>query len=166
MFQFYTGFQDYATFKIFYDMLGPAVNCLNYWGSEIVGATKSVQGRNRSLSPMEECFLVLVRIHLGLFEKDLAYRFGISISTVSRICITWINFLFIKLKELPLWPKREIITANMPSVFKDLYPTTRVIIDATEIFVEVPSLPELQQMTFSTYKNHNTFKALIGISPS
>lgn len=28
------------------------------------------------------------------------------------------------------------------------------------------SLPELQQRTFSSYKNHNTFKALIGISPS
>ena len=54
----------------------------------------------------------------------------------------------------------------MPKCFKDLYPTTRVIIDATEIYVEKPSLPDLQQMTFSSYKNNNTFKALIGISPS
>ena len=53
----------------------------------------------------------------------------------------------------------------MPRTFKDLYPTTRVIIDATEIFIETPSLPELQQMTFSSYKNHNTYKCLIGISP-
>jgi hypothetical protein len=41
-----------------------------------------------------------------------------------------------------------------------------VIIDATEVFIQQPSLPELQQRTFSSYKNHNTFKALIGISPS
>ena len=47
----------------------------------------------------------------------------------------------------------------------NLYPTTRVIIDATEIYIEQPRLPELQQMTFSKYKNENTFKALIGISP-
>ena len=52
----------------------------------------------------------------------------------------------------------------MPKSFKDLYPTTRVIIDATEIFVETPALPEFQQMTFSTYNNHNTYKILVGIS--
>ena len=54
----------------------------------------------------------------------------------------------------------------MPNAFKALYPTTRVIIDATEILVEQPALPELQQLTFSSYKNHNTYKGLIGISPS
>jgi len=47
-----------------------------------------------------------------------------------------------------------------------LYPTTRVIIDATEVYIEKPSLPDLQQMTFSNYKNNNTFKGLIGISRS
>ena len=41
-----------------------------------------------------------------------------------------------------------------------------MIIDATEIFVEQPALPELQQLTFSSYKNHNTYKGLIGISPT
>ena len=53
----------------------------------------------------------------------------------------------------------------MPKCFQELYPTTRVIIDATEVFVETPALPEFQQMTFSSYKNHNTYKALVGISP-
>ena len=53
----------------------------------------------------------------------------------------------------------------MPKSFQDLYPSTRVIIDATEIFIETPALPELQQMTFSSYKNKNTYKVLIGISP-
>ena len=48
---------------------------------------------------------------------------------------------------------------------KGLYPTTRVIIDATEIYVETPALPELQQITFSSYKNNNAHKGLIGISP-
>lgn len=46
------------------------------------------------------------------------------------------------------------------------YPSTRCIIDATEIFIEQPSSPTAQQLTFSTYKNHNTLKALIGITPS
>ena len=70
----------------FYKFLGPAVNSLSYCGSEISGDVKLTQGRN--LSPTEEFFLVLVRLRVGLFEKDLADRFGISVSTVSRICIT------------------------------------------------------------------------------
>ena len=32
--------------------------------------------------------------------------------------------------------------------------------------VEKPGLPSLQQVTFSNYKNTNTYKVLIGISPS
>ena len=73
--------------------------------------------------------------------------------------------MYVKFKEI-LWPPKELVCANMPVQFQKLYPTTRVIIDATEIFISQPRLPELQQMTFSNYKNHNTFKALIGISPS
>lgn len=109
--------------------------------------------------------MVLVRLRLGLLEQDITDRFGLSVSTVSRIIITWINFLYLRFKEINLWPARELVNGNMPQVFQDLYPSTRVIIDATEIYVETPSLPELQQMTYSTYKNHNTYKCLIGISP-
>ena len=110
-------------------------------------------------------FLTLVRFRLGLLQQDLAYRFNISQSTVSRITCTWIHFLYLKLKEIPMWPSREIVRASMPKKFKEQNPTIRVIIDATEIYIEQPHLPELQQMTFSNYKNENTFKALIGISP-
>ena len=35
-----------------------------------------------------------------------------------------------------------------------------------KFYIEQLRLPELQQMTFSNYINHNTYKALIGISPS
>ena len=41
-----------------------------------------------------------------------------------------------------------------------------MIIVATGIFIEQPSLPELQQLKFSSYKNHYTYKGLIGVSPS
>ena len=64
-------------------------------------------------------------------EQDLAY-FDISQSTVSRIIIAWIHFLY---KEIPLWPPKELVCTNMPVQFQKLYPTTHVIIDATEIFI-------------------------------
>ena len=170
---FHTGFPTYD-FMACFRYLGPAVSNLVYWSSnsqkqESSGTplrSKAPSGRARRLQPVNEFFMTLVRLRLGLLEQDLADRFGISTSTVSRIFTTWINFLYLRLKDLPLWPPKEIIDTYMPQVFKCLYPTTRVIVDATEIYVEKPSLPDIQQMTFSSYKNNNTFKGLIGISPS
>ena len=51
-------------------ILGPTVHCLNYWGSRKDGNTerKSSTGRSRSLPRMEEFFLILVCLRLGLFE--------------------------------------------------------------------------------------------------
>ena len=54
----------------------------------------------------------------------------------------------------------------MPPSFKDQFPNTRVIIDATEIKVEIPSSLVLQSQTYSNYKSTNTLKGLVGISPS
>ena len=159
---FYTGFPCYESLKACYEYLGPGVNDLKYWGSNNQDIS---YGRKRLLSNFNEFFLVLVRLRLGLLEKDLANRFNVSTSTVCRICRTWIRFMYLRFKEIPLWPSKDLVNFYMPKCFKDLYPSTRVIIDATEIFVDTPALPEFQQITFSSYKNHNTFKALVGISP-
>ena len=107
-----------------------------------------------ALPPLEKFFLTMVHLWLGFMEQDLAYQFGISQPTVSQIIYTWINFLYLKLKKIPMWPPRGLIQADMPQPFKDNYPTTRVILDATEIYIEQPKLPELQhwhsQITNST----------------
>ena len=165
---FYTRFPSRAALMSCFKFLGPAVNELIYWNSKLDDAPCEVKkkGRPRKLAPIDEFFIVLVRLRLGLFEQYLADRVGVSCATISRIFTTWINFLYLKLKEIPLWPPKDVVVANMPKCFQDLYPTTRVIIDATEVYIEKPSLPDLQQMTFSSYKNNNTFKALVGISPS
>ena len=55
---------------------------------------------------------------------------------------------------------------TMPEAFKESYPTTRIIIDCTEIRCEMPSSLLINTELFSSYKNHQTFKALVGISPS
>lgn len=74
--------------------------------------------------------------------------------------------MYKKFLEVPIWPSRNQVDLLMPKEFKMFYPNTRVIIDATEIFIQRPSDPLTQQVTFSSYKNHNTAKALIGITPS
>ena len=163
---FYTGFSTFSCLKGFFKFLEPAASCLIYSKKQEESCAQTGEESKRcyprSLPPIEEMFLTLVRLHLGLLEQHLAYRFNISQSTVSRITCTWINVLYLKLKEIPMCGlSREIVRATMPKQFKEQYPTTQVIINATEIYIEQHHLPELQQMTFSNYKNKNTFKALI-----
>ena len=134
-FKFYTSFQNYSTFKAFFDYLQPACNSLKYVGSnntEILTAKQNKHGRTRSLSPEQELFMVLVRLRCGLLEVDIAHRFGISQSQVSRIWTTWLSFLYHRLRALPIWPSCEYIHQTMPVCFKENYPNTRVIIDCTE----------------------------------
>lgn len=101
---------------------------------------------------------------LGLFELDLAQRFSLHVSSASRKITTWANFLYFFLGNQPLWPTRECIGELMPDSFKELYPSTRVIIDCTEIFVQTPSSLLLQSQLYSLYKSNTTLKGLIGIA--
>ena len=115
---------------------------------------------------LEQLFLTLVRLRLGSFETDLAVRFGISQSSISQINTTWINLMFHNLKSLYRFPLWHIVKKYMPECFRKHYPNTRIIIDATEFAVERPSSLVSQSSIFSTHKNKNTIKVLVGIMPS
>ena len=78
--------------------------------------------------------MVLFRLRLGRAVEDLADCFFISPSTVSRTFTKWINLMYFKFGELPLWMSRRKVDKNMPPSFQHWYPATRVIIDATEFF--------------------------------
>ena len=54
----------------------------------------------------------------------------------------------------------------MPCSFKSKYPTTKIILDCTELFIEMPTSYKSQSATFPSYKHHNTAKCLVGISPN
>ena len=70
---------------------------------------------------------------------DLAERFCINEATVNNIFLTWINYLYIMLGSLKIWPHREVILQNAPSEFLEKYSDTVIIIDATELKIQVPS---------------------------
>ena len=109
LFRFYTGLQDYKTFKTLLDAFMPAAKSLVYYGSNtdadrLVSGKVEKCGPKRSLSLEQEFFLVLVRLRPGLLEVDLATRAGLSQSQLSRIFITWIDFLHFKMRCYPIWP--------------------------------------------------------------
>ena len=125
-FRFYTGFPNYMTFKAFFDYLSPACNHLIYHGSNsvpIIDECQAKRGKERSLSPEQELFLVLFRLRCGLLLRDLAHRFSLSERK------TWIAFLSQRLCALPIWPSRQLVDDTILLCFKSSFPKTRVIID-------------------------------------
>ena len=75
--KFYTGFPSFQLLMACFTFLEPAVSMLSY--EDHVKLTK---GKPHKLSPLNEFFLMLCRLRLGLYEQDLAYRFQISQATV------------------------------------------------------------------------------------
>ena len=72
--------------------------------------------------------------------------------------------MYFQLGELKTWPSKSVVNENMPSHFKQLFPNTMIILDATEVPIQKPKDPNIQCATFSTYKNKNTLK--VGCTPS
>ena len=85
---------------------------------------------------------------------------------MSQITNMWINLMYHKLKSIETFPSWHIVKKYMPDAFKKEYPNTRIIIDATEFTIEWPSSLVSQASTFSSYKNRNTIKVLIGVTLS
>ena len=107
----------------------------------------SKRGRKRSISTVNEFLLVMCRLRQGFAEEHLANLFGVSVSTVSRIFISWINFMYLKLGQINRWPAREIVDQPMPEDFKAKYKYTWVIIDCTEVRCQMPSSLQLIRKT-------------------
>lgn len=147
MTKFYTGLPTWGVFLHIFCFLSPYVT------------------PSSRLCLEDELFMVLVRLRLGLFLQDIASRFRISPSIVSRIFQKWLDVMCARLTFLISWPVREINQQNMPPVFKQLYPNCRCIIDCSEIFIETPKNFDARSKTYSNYKKHNTIKFLIGITP-
>ena len=75
-------------------------------------------------------------------------------------------FLYNELKEVAWFPSKEQVAGTLPHSFRERYPITVAIIDASEIFVETPSDLALQSTAWSSYKHHNTLKCLVACTPN
>ena len=168
MLEFYTGLT-----LVMWTSLWNLLDCRGNIQSKQSAATDT-SGRQRSypvdleksLSLEDQLVMTLVRLRLGYLEQDLAFHFNVSVATVSRVFTMWINFMYLRLGSIPIWPKWEHIEATMPESFKVDYPSTAVIIDATEIKCEVPAELSLQSQHYSQYKSSTTLKGLVGIAPN
>ena len=169
----YTGLQSRAIFEDLFAMLEVKASKMQYWSgnSNTVTRTRTFRSSPRKMGPQrklnlkEELLLVLMKLRLGVNSVLLADIMGISETTVSSVFNTWIKFLAKELKALILWPSKDEIQASIPPSLSR-YPNLRCTIDCTEIFIERPRHREIQALTWSDYKKHNTIKFLIGIAPN
>lgn len=120
--------------------------------------------QGQALHPIDELFLFLSFLALGEKQKALGVRFQVSQSTVSRIILTWSNFLLSTLGSLKIWQSQEKIKEYLPDDFKN-YSDTTVILDCTEFRCQTPSSPLIQSEVYSQYKSYCTVKGMIGIAP-
>ncbi|KAF3851634.1 hypothetical protein F7725_013406, partial [Dissostichus mawsoni] len=74
---------------------------------------------------MMSCCMFLMHLSVGLHLRDLAERFGIHRTTVSRIISTWTHFLYQLLGSKRLWIPREVVRAHLPTEFS-AFPDTQV----------------------------------------
>ncbi|XP_078665956.1 uncharacterized protein LOC144908269 [Branchiostoma floridae x Branchiostoma belcheri] len=147
--RFYTGLPSFDTLKTVFDFVAPHVS-----------------RRTQTLTPFQEFVMVLMKLRLNVPQQDLAYRFDISQPTVSRIFLSWMTVMDIRLSPLLRWPAREDIMHTMPACFKATFGSkVTIIIDCFEVFVERSSNIRARGQTFSNYKHHNTVKVLVGIVP-
>jgi len=170
---FYTGINTIAMFNTIYLLIQPYLPNMTYWkGPTHARLSSKVVHRKfkgvKKLTQRDEFLLTLMRLRLGLLNEDIADRFGISTAYASFIFTTWIKLLS-KLLGTPLvnWLPREAICDNLPELFiKAGHTKCRVILDCAEVFIERPKSLDCQAATWSDYKHHNTFKFLVGITPS
>jgi hypothetical protein len=83
----YTGFQTYDTFLAFYRCIEPTAQNMQsayYQSSEVI----SLAGRKRNMLLIDELFMFMCRLYMGLLEQDLSIRFNCYVPTVSRKIVT------------------------------------------------------------------------------
>jgi len=171
---FYTGISSIKLFDVIFQLLQPYLTNLMYWKGpskhrrSFSKVRKYFSTSTKKLSQRDEFLLVLMRLRLGLFNEDLADRFGISTTLCSRTFTTWIRVVSKVLgSALVAWLPIESVRENLPLLFvKAGYSKCRVILDCFEVFIERPKSLTNQACTWSDYKHHNTIKFLVGISPT
>lgn len=148
---FYTGLQSFTIFMAIFEFVKKGIKHSGY----------------HKLSEYECFLLTLMKLRLNLSNYDLAFRFGISLSTAGRIFKKWIFVMNSRLgTTLVKWPNRDAIQRTMPFCFRVHYGLkVTAIIDCFELFIEKPSGLLAKACTWSQYKHYNTAKYLISITP-
>ena len=131
---FSTGLPTYSILMSIFKYIEPLLSQLTYRPESTL---EYIRGHHRALQPVDEFFMVLVRLRLALLE-DLAHRFNISVTSVSCILTTWIIFLNQQLRRLI-----SSITHCKDTSLHSLKPNTPIHAVSLTVLNCLPKLPLL-----------------------
>ena len=94
-----------------------------------------VSRQTQNLSRFREFVMVLIKLRLNVPLQDLAYRFVVSVATVSRIFSYWIVVMDVRLKFMISWPVREQLWQTMLMCFQYAFGKKVVVIDCFGVFI-------------------------------
>ena len=100
--------------------------------------------------------MTLMKLRLNLLQDDLAERFNVSQSVVSRVLSYWIDLMEENMREYIPWLPRETILATMPQCFKEHYPGTTCIIDCSKTPLQKARNLDSWGESFSHYYAQNS----------
>jgi hypothetical protein len=168
---FFTGLPNKSVFDRLHSLIVPFVKRRWTGVTRICKFVRNLKkpasrfGPQRKLTSRGEFLLMLMKLRLGLLNKDLANRFSISESLSSRIFLTWLRASGKVLGSMVNVLDQDTLIATKPVRYRNL-PDLHSIIDCTEVFIETPKDLHLQASTWSNYKHHNTLKLLVACSPN
>ena len=96
----------------------------------------------------------LTRLRFGLAVVDLANRFQICKTIVSKAFLLMLDVLYVKLTPIIVWQERSELIAAMPMCFRTKVGTKiTTIIDCFELHIKRPTNLIARSLTWSYYKN-------------
>ena len=65
--------------------------------------------KSQLFTPFQEFILTTMKLKLKMPFEDLAYRFNVSVSTVSRTFQAWMIVMDVRLQPFIKWPDRKAL---------------------------------------------------------
>lgn len=91
------------------------------------------------LSKFQQLLLTLMRLRLDLRNRDLAYRFGVKVGTVTRTVHQMVTIMSSSLVPTAVfWPSRAELRKNLPAALRASHPDCAVIVDCFKVPFEEP----------------------------
>ena len=124
--KFYMGFPSFEVPVTTFKTLRPTAENMYSWSQMQRLRSKGIRDVERFRNTMKNCkiglfdqfYLLLEKLPVGTLNEVLPDNFNVLQTTVSRIFITWANFLFFMLGSFCIWPSRPKIQKCMPNCFK------------------------------------------------
>ena len=152
--QRWTGRPNFATFKSLADFFPTSAG---EYENPIFDQFHWMKSDPCTKLSLQEDFVLVLVLKTCNFNFDITQRFGISDGLCSNIFTMWVK----KLKTMFALPDASSAFVDQAHTFK-YFEKLYMVIDATELFSEVPGNSQAEKEMYLLYKSHYTFKFLVG----